>query len=90
MKKIFKYELKALPRQTIEMPVNTEIIHVNSLFNYPCIFAMAKPTNEMAKRTFEVYGTDQEIKDNDSRKYLESCQMWNNEFILHIFEIETP
>lgn len=87
---IFKYEIPATDKMSIEIPADAEIlcVQVDQKTDKPCIWALVYPNNPKEERFFEVFGTGDEIR-NDmgiERKYIGTFQSLGGLLILHIFE----
>ncbi len=80
--KILKYPLTLTDRQTIEMPTNASIIHVNGQNGVPCIWAEVNP-GETGSRTFYIVGTGHDIPTGRVR-YIGTYH--SGPFVWHIYE----
>ena len=72
---------------TIEMPVNAEILCVQTQGNLIVIWAMCNDYLPREKRHFEVIGTGHTIYDTNEdleRKYIGTVQI--SRFVWHVFE----
>lgn len=60
---VWKFPLVAATSQTIEMPAQAQILRVGyqSRTEQACLWALVVPSNNPEKRTFEVYGTGEEL-----------------------------
>ena len=88
METIYKYELEVKDFQSIEMPKGAEILSVQSQAGIICIWAKVDTESTKRKRSFEIYGTGQEIieKNINQRKYLATIQLMGGRLVYHIFE----
>ena len=87
-KTIWKFELETTANQTIEMPVNSEILSVQTQNEIPCIWVLVDPTKTKEKRFIEVFATGIEVHDGIgvSRNYLGTYQLHRGFFVFHVFE----
>ena len=87
-KTIWKFELETTDNQTIEMPVNAEILTVQTQNEIPCIWALVDPTETKVKRFIEVFGTGHDIHYDMgvSRNYLGTYQLQGGSSVFHVFE----
>jgi len=87
-KTIWKFELETTDNQTIEMPVNAEILTVQTQNEIPCIWALVDPTETKEKRFIEVFGTGHDIHYDMgvSRNYLGTYQLHGGSLVFHVFE----
>ena len=87
-KTIWKFELETTDNQTIEMPVNAEILTVQTQNEIPCIWALVDPTQVKEKRFIEVFGTGHDVHYDMgvSRNYLGTYQLHGGSLVFHVFE----
>ena len=85
-KKIWKFPLKAMDQNSIEMPIGAKILTVQVQGVAICIWVLCDPSAKKETRHFEVYGTGQEVIDDGTSKYLGTFQVANGEFVFHLFE----
>jgi hypothetical protein len=93
MKKIYKYRLENLSSQEIEMPVEAEILSVQTQNDIPCIWALIDPRAALEKVTFEIIGTGYEIPNvidgvEVDRKYVGTFQL--SMLVFHCFIASSP
>ena len=73
----------------IKMPKDTQLLNVDiDANNFPCIWGLVYPHEEMETRYFELFGTGNTIP-NDmgiERKYIGSYRFQNGRFFGHLFE----
>lgn len=86
-KQIWKFPISS-GQITLEMPIGALILTVQAQNRTPCIWALVIPTNKTEQRHFELYGTGQEIHCDMGieRKYINTFQMQDGEFVFHLFE----
>lgn len=88
-KTIWKFELEIADDQTIEMPVDSEILTVQTQNEIPCIWALVDPTAEKEIRHIKIYGTGHDIPYNQPKKYLGTFQLKNGAIVFHVCEKRT-
>lgn len=86
-KQIFKYELGAIDRNIIMLPLGSEILSIQVQRGVPCIWVLVNPENQKEERWFEIFGTGHEISFDVERKFIGTFQL--NEatsLVFHLFE----
>lgn len=88
MQKIYKYGLELEDEQTIEMPLDAQILSVANQRGVLCLWAMVIPGIAMEKRTIEIIGTGNPIASRISgiKKFIGTVVI--EPFVWHVFEIE--
>ena len=93
MKKIFKYELSIKEKQSIELPINAQIIRVDDVDGKFFLWAIVTPPNEDEEaetetRFLEFYKTGQPITTpTEDLVYLGFCKLFiMQELGLYVFE----
>lgn len=88
--KIYKYPLKNVDRQSIDMPKGGKILSFKVQHRTPTLWVLVDPSAETESRNFVIYGTGHEINlPLELITYIGSIQQCGGEFIWHLFEI-TP
>lgn len=86
MKTIYKYSLELVEFQKVELPENAEILSIQLQRGWICLWALVDTLANKVERSFEIYGTGQEIeKSNGNRKYLTTFQTESG-LVFHVFE----
>jgi hypothetical protein len=87
-KKIYKYELKTEAIQTVKMPVNAEILAIQTQHETPCIWALVDPNAPLQVRAFETFGTGHDVHYDMGvhRIYKGTYQLANGALVFHVFE----
>ncbi len=85
-KTIWKFPLKTVDEQVVEMPLGAEILSVQTQFEQPCIWAMVDPANKDVKRVFHIFGTGHHIVEAD-RRFIGTYQLKSGSFVFHLFEV---
>ena len=86
-KKIFKYKLETKDIQRIEMPQGAEILCIKTQNETPCIWALVDANATVNKRTFEIFGTGNNVPKNANRSYVGTYQLNNGQLVFHCFEL---
>ena len=87
MMTIWKYQLMAGDKQTIDMPSGARPLCVQVQNGVPCLWALCDPSAPKEKRYFEVFGTGH-IVTPGTRDYLGTVQLLDGALVLHVFESE--
>jgi hypothetical protein len=83
MQTIWKFPLAVTDGvQTIEMPKNARIVHVDAQFGAPCLWASVDSNRPKQRRNFVIYGTGDEI--TAIGPYIGTVLIAS--FVWHIFE----
>lgn len=87
MEKIYKYPLALEDKQTIEMPMGSQILSIQTQFNKPCIWAMVNPNLPPIGVKIEIYGTGESITNPfpSYLKYIGTFQINNGHVVYHVF-----
>lgn len=87
-KTIWKFELKPTVNQIIEMPVNAEILTVQTQNEMPYIWALVDPKKVNEKRFIEIFVTGHDVHYDMgvSRNYLGTYQLHGGSLVFHVFE----
>jgi len=86
MKTIWKYELPIKDNFIIEIPVDAEILSIQTQENTPCLWALVESDNLRSIRKFKMYGTGHPISDTIKQKYIGTFQV-KFRFVFHVFEL---
>lgn len=84
MRTIWKWKLED-PVSILEMPLNAEIIAVNSHFGEPQLWAIVLTEYELVKRKFVTFDTGHEIPSNVG-PYIGTIQSNVGSLNFHVFE----
>ena len=87
-KTIWKFELEIADKQTIEMPVNAEILTVQTQNEIPCLWALVDPDDPKEDRVIKIFGTGHPIVYDAGvdRKYIGTYQLRGGSLVFHVFE----
>jgi hypothetical protein len=83
---IFKYPLTAV-QQTISMPKDAVILHIELQLDRPCIWAKVNTDLAPTLRKFVLVGTGHDMSKIDAQAlYIGTFQTQQN-FVFHVFEL---
>lgn len=87
-KVIWKFDIDVDDFQEISMPLNAEILCVQSQFGKPKIWAIVNPDAIKIKRVFWLAGTGHDLPEvTCKRKYIGTFQMLGGMLVYHLFEV---
>ncbi len=89
MKKvIWKFVLSEEGNQIIELPLDYEILALQTQQGNPCIWVLVDPTRPKKTEVFEIYGTGHEIHYSMgmNREYVGTWQEQEGMFVCHLFK----
>lgn len=87
MKAIWKFPFNTTDEVILEMPLDAEILCVQTQSGCPCIWAKVETDFPKEKRLFHIYGTGHTLQDEYEMKYLGTYQQMSGALIFHVFEI---
>jgi|SRR6187455_1655196 len=90
MRTIWKWELRLLPTQEIEVPENTEILSVQrvgaGITASMCMWGKVNTENRMVKLTIDIFETGKPaFEPHVPRVYLATLQYNEGGYIVHVF-----
>ncbi len=95
MKKIYKYQLEALPRQTIKLPVLAKVLGVGTQSSWECgglfealhivLWAMVNPDPDISQQdvTIRMIMTGEEIPDDERLDHIGTIQLHPEGYLGH-------
>ncbi|AZB23614.1 hypothetical protein EG339_02740 [Chryseobacterium bernardetii] len=84
MKTIYKYQLNTIGKQIITMPIDSEIISLQTQFGSPCIWAKVDDEKPVYDRTILTFGTGHPLPEGNI-EFIGTYQI--SEFVFHVFEM---
>ncbi len=85
-KTIYKYPLVVTDFQTVSLPVDAEILTVQTQGGNPCMWALVDPTQtEKEGRNIAIFGTGHPVN-CDVIRYISTFQLYDGELVFHVFE----
>lgn len=86
-RRIWKYSLLIVDRQTLKLPKKAEILSVFNQNDILVLYAMLDETQELESRTIEIVGTGNPVPVDMGidRKFIGSVQQ--GRFVWHVFEL---
>lgn len=89
MKRIYKYELSANNRQSIELPEGAQILTAQGQNGCNvCLWALVDPEQPPEQRYFEIFATGEPVHVDMGveRRYVGTAQLEGGRLIFHVFE----
>lgn len=86
MKKIYKYTLEVSDMQRLVLPVGAEILTVQMVGGFICLYARCDPDALTEGRLFAMYGTGHSMTFHN-HKYIGTVQLHGGQIVFHVFEI---
>lgn len=84
-KKIYKYQLKIVDEQTVDMPANAKILTVQSQNGNPMLWALVNSATPPEEQTIRIIGTGHPIEDFYSLEYISTFQTPHG-LVFHVFK----
>jgi hypothetical protein len=85
MRTIWKFSIKTMDEQTVQMPEGARVISVGAQNEIPCIWAMVETDNKPVARKFSTYGTGHEIRE-DFPIYAGTYMLHGGSLVFHVYE----
>ena len=86
MRTIHKYQLEIVDTSIIDMPKSAMILTVQEQKGIPYLWCLVNTEMEIGKRIIKTISTGQSVGNFCLGKYIGSCQLYNGEFVLHVFD----
>jgi hypothetical protein len=85
---IWRFELSEKGNQTIELPLDYQILTVQTQYGVPCMWVLVDLNKPKEKEIFEIYGTGHEIHYDMgiSREYIGTWQESSENLVWHLFK----
>jgi hypothetical protein len=87
METVYKYQLRTIDEQSIEMPLGAEVLALQIQNGVPCIWARVNPKHSKIRYRFKIFGTGQLIEDDFVGKYIGTYQIKNSALIFHVWQV---
>lgn len=85
MKTIWKFPLKVIDVQAIEMPSGANMLAVQMQQGTPCVWAEVDPEAERVTRHIAIFGTGHPMPDR-VMEYISTFQLHDGALVFHAFE----
>lgn len=87
---IWKFEVPLTDEILIKIPKGGKILSLQLQRQKPCIWVLVNPLNEKESRMFEWYvtGGTLAINEKSAHIYIGTCQLFDGDYVLHLFERE--
>jgi hypothetical protein len=86
MKAIWKFNLETTDYQCVEMPLDAEILTVQTQFKEPKLWCLVDTDKPKAFRKIRIIGTGHPIEENFTGKYIATYQLSGGNYVFHVFE----
>lgn len=84
--RMYKYMLKiSTATQVVKMPLTAKIMTLQLQEGNPCMWALVDPAEELVDRTFDTYGTGQQLP-GGYQEYVGTYVLDEMEYVGHVFE----
>jgi len=87
MKSIWKYNLETTDIQSVEMPLDAELLSVQTQGGEPQLWCLVDMEEPKALRKIRIIGTGNPIEDGFNSKYIDTYQLKDGNFIFHAFDL---
>lgn len=87
MKAIWKFTLGIIDAQSVEMPINAEILCVQVQHDVPCLWARVDPKARKVQRRIITHGTGHPVP-GTTGEYVGTYQLQDGAFVGHVFEMK--
>lgn len=84
-KTIWKYPLKIIDHQALNMPRNAQILCVQVQYVEPCIWALVDSSEPPEERYISMFGTGHRIPSAHSYPYVGTFQINEGDLVFHVF-----
>jgi len=86
MKKIYKYKINLIGKQTVKLPLASEILDIQPQLGEIYLWALVDPESTLVlDRVFHIFGTGHKIN-VDKLKHISTFQTQGGELVWHAFE----
>ncbi len=86
MKTIYKYQLEIEDSQVVQMPLDAEILKVDTQKAHPCLWAMVETDHVLEDRIIQIRGTGHPAIGLTKEDYLGTFIMLGGDLVFHVFE----
>ena len=86
MKAIWKFPLKTVEAQSVEMPLDAKILSVQSQFEEPMMWCLVEPDKPKAFREIRIIGTGHPVEDDFTGIYVGTYQVYGGSGVFHLFD----
>lgn len=86
MKTIWKYALEVSDRQTVNMPVGSKMLSIQTQNEKPCLWVLVNPKEVgLIDITIRIYGTGHNIE-SEQLTYIDTFQLSGGMLVFHAFK----
>ena len=87
MKSIYKYKLEVIDKQKITLPLNSQILTVQTQGDDVCMWVLIDKGQGIEEmNVIEIIGTGH-LMSHDKRKYINTFQLNDGALVFHVFEL---
>jgi hypothetical protein len=86
MDTIYKYPLRIIDAQEVEMPRGAKILSAQMQEEFLCLWALVEITKEKETRTIVIHGTGHPVYNVSDKKFIGTVQQ--GPLVWHVFEIQ--
>ncbi len=83
---IWKFPLKIVEAQTLEMPQGARLLSVQGQNDVPTLWAMVDPTSSTVSRTIHLVGTGSYGTDEATMPHVGTVQTHGGQLVWHVFD----
>ncbi len=85
--KIYKYPIRIIDAQAIEMPKGARLLSVQTQRDEPQLWAMVDPSAPLVQREFALRGTGHDATGLSMATFVGTFQMHGGSLVFHLFDV---
>lgn len=82
---IFKYELRPIDEQMVQMPAGAKVLSAHEQHGGVCVWALVDPDKPLASVRFRVLGTGHEFENPEAWKFVDTVKLMGGNLMFHVF-----
>ena len=82
---IWKYQLKMVDDQKIEMPLGSQILSVQVQHGEPCMWVAVRPDQPTVSRSIRIAGTGHHLPGWSANNFVGTFQLAGGQLVFHVF-----
>lgn len=83
---IYKFKLKNLYQQWVELPKDAKILSAWNQNERICLWVKLNPDKEKISRLIEIYSTGELFEESDKLSFIGTVHLGNGSDVYHVFE----
>jgi hypothetical protein len=87
MKRIYKYPLDILGKQSISVHEGSKILTVQAQWDIPCLWIEVDDTKPVKDIEIVTFGTGHSVIEDKPIQYIGSYQLGGGNFVGHVYEV---